>query len=531
MNDTLKSLIGLVRIPFAVRDFPKHPLTLDEAKRIVHQRAAQREETFLGIVDRCMYRYPASPYRALFEIGGCELGDIRALVHDKGLENALRVLRAEGVYLTFEEFKGRVPLVRGGRTIPITDSSFDNPLSPALYAAETGGSTGKASRGSSNIDQRLAWAPHYLLTYAAHNVLNVPAAQWRGILPDGSGIGLCFQFAAFRTMFSKWFSHLDPRDVKLRYSLMTYYLIMVSRMFGLWIPLPEYVPLENALVVARWAHETVKTHGGCIVNVQVSRALRISLAAQQAGLDLTGATFELNGEPVTPAKVREIERCGVKTFATYGLSESGRIGMGCVNPLDPSDVHFLNDSFALITHPRRVGEFDIEVPAFHVTTLLPATGKLMLNIEVDDYGIVEERHCGCELEQVGYPTHLREVYSYQKLTGEGVTLVGSEMLRILEEVLPARFGGSSVDYQLLEQEDEKGFTRLYLVISPRIEIQDEQQVIEVVLNALGASSAMANAARAVWQGAGIFRIKRTEPVWTRRGKYLPLRRVRGTPQA
>ena len=275
---------------------------------------------------------------------------------------------------------------------------------------------------------------------------------------------------------------------------------------------------------------TVRTHGRCFVNVQVSRALRVSLAAQQAALDLSGTTFELNGEPVTPTKVREIERCGVKTFSTYGLSESGRIGMGCVNPLEPGDVHFLHDAFALITHPRQVGDFDLQVPAFHITTLLPETGKVMFNLEVDDCGIVEERSCNCELEHVGYTTHLRDVYSYQKLTGEGVTLVGSEMLWILEEVLPGRFGGSSLDYQLLEQEDEKGFTRLYLVVSPRIDLPEDREVIAVVLNALGKASPMANAARTVWQDAEIFRVKRAEPIWTRRGKYLPLRRERGMRQ-
>lgn len=531
MNNTIGALAGLARFPSAMRTFRKQHVTVEQAERIVRQRMANRKEMFLSVVDRCIYQHAASPYRALLEQAGCEPGDLRTLVKQKGLENTLRTLRGEGVYVTFEEFKGRTPLVRGGKTIPVTDASFDNPISPALYSAETGGSTGKSSRGSSNLTQRFAWSPHYALTFAAHKVLHVPAGMWRGILPDGSGIGLVFQYAPFRAMFIRWFSHLNPRETKIKYVLMTYYMVAVSRWFGMAVPLPEYVPLDKAILVAQWVHETVQRFGACFVSVQVSRALRVSIAAQEAGLDLTGATFELAGEPVTPAKVQEIERCGVRTFPTYGLSESGRIGMGCVNPLDCTDVHFLHDSFGLITHPKQVGEFDVQVPAFNVTTLLAETGKVMLNVQVDDYGIVEERHCGCPLGQVGYTTHLREIYSYQKLTGEGVTLIGSEMLRILEEVLPARFGGSSLDYQLLEKEDEQGFTRLYLLISPRIALEDEQQVVEVILNALGKSSAMANAARRVWQDAGIFRIRRAEPVWTQRGKYLPLRRERSTPPA
>jgi hypothetical protein len=112
------------------------------------------------------------------------------------------------------------------------------------------------------------------------------------------------------------------------------------------------------------------------------------------------------------------------------------------------------------------------------------------------------------------------------LTGEGVTLVGSEMMRILEEVLPNRFGGSTLDYQLLEEEDEQGFTRLSLVVSPRLVIEDEQQVIETVLEAMSRSSVGADSARDIWGQAGTLRIKRAEPIWTSRGKLMPLHLLR-----
>ena len=63
------------------------------------------------------------------------------------------------------------------------------------------------------------------------------------------------------------------------------------------------------------------------------------------------------------------------------------------------------------------------------TSLLPATPKIMLNVQLDDYGLIEERHCGCPLESFGYTTHLRQIRSYSKLTGAGVTLIGTEMVR------------------------------------------------------------------------------------------------------
>ena len=225
---------------------------------------------------------------------------------------------------------------------------------------------------------------------------------------------------------------------------------------------------------------------------------------------------------MTPAKVAEMRRVGLRVVPIYAMTETCNIALGCVNPTAADDMHLFKDAFALITYPYPVEGSGITVPAFNLSTLLDSTSKLMLNVQIDDYGIVEERTCGCELETYGYTTHLREIHSYSKLVGEGVTLIENEMLRILEEILPARFGGSSLDYQLVEQEDKQGFTRLYLLIHPRIEIVDEQAVIEAVLKELRGSSPMADAARTVWQQAHTLRIMRQEPVVTAAGKLLPL---------
>jgi hypothetical protein len=71
------------------------------------------------------------------------------------------------------------------------------------------------------------------------------------------------------------------------------------------------------------------------------------------------------------------------------------------------------------------------------------------------------------------------------------------MLRIIEEVLPARFGGSALDYQLVEEEDENGFTRLTFVVSPSVGELDVNALIEVVLDEVSRDSAGADLARDV----------------------------------
>jgi hypothetical protein len=196
--------------------------------------------------------------------------------------------------------------------------------------------------------------------------------------------------------------------------------------------------------------------------------------------------------------------------------------MACASPVDGNDLHFMKQCLGLIQYPRRVPGTETKVAAFHFTSLLPTAPKLLLNVESDDYGLLERRACGCPLEALGLAEHLREVRSFRKLTGEGMTLVGSEMVHILEEVLPARFGGGPLDYQLIEEEDEQGFTRLSLLVHPRLEIADEAAVVAATLEALGQSSVAADLARAVWARSGTLRVRRQEPVWTARGKLMPL---------
>jgi hypothetical protein len=148
---------------------------------------------------------------------------------------------------------------------------------------------------------------------------------------------------------------------------------------------------------------------------------------------------------------------------------------------------------------------------------------VLLNVESDDYGIVETRACGCPLDALGYHRHLRRIRSFGKLTGEGVTLVGSEMVRILEEVLPATFGGGPQDFQLVEEEGADGLTRLVLLVHPRLTIPREQDVVDVVLEAVGAGSVAGGLAQSYWRQAGTFGIRRQAPEWTSRGKLPSLR--------
>ncbi len=513
------------RFAWRLRSFLRDTISMEDAQRTVKRLMAEREDNFLRLVERAIFGYPRSPYLPLLKMAGCELGDIQNMVPQKGLEGTLRALREAGVYLTYEESKGRKLIVRGGKEFRFQPHDFDNPLPLAAYSVESGGSTGAGTRSSHDLDHLRVIAAHELITYTAHGVTDIPKVIWRGVLPDGSGIDNVLRLSHYGRVPQKWFSHHNPYDLQpvvFKYRLATLLTVIVGRLVGVPLPWPEYVKLEEASVVARWIAAALKEHGACLVLAPASRALRVCLAASDAGIDLTGATFRIAGEPVTKAKVSAIRRTGAKVFTTYGYSELGRVGMGCSRPIDANDLHLCKSMCAMIPYDRLVPGTDIKVPAFNFTSILPSAPKILLNAECDDYGIIENRSCGCPLEELGLTEHIREIYSFQKLTSEGMSLVGSEMIRILEEVLPERFGGSPLDYQLLEEEDKDGFTRLSLLIHPRLKIQDEREVVNVVLRAMKRSGGTANSVSKVWNQASTFQVKREEPIWTGRGKLMSL---------
>lgn len=517
-------LRNMTRLARGLRSYLRRRLSIHDAREIIRQRFDQREANFLGMVERGIFDVPTSPYLPLLAQAGCQFADVRSMVRTRGVEATLRALRDAGVFVTFEEFKGRRRLVRGGVDVAVTTSDFANPSRQHHYWTESGGSTGAGTRVSTDLAKLADTAPYLMIANDAHGLTGAPKAIWRGLLPAGAAINYLLASAITGDVPSRWFTPIAPRDLtsSRKYPLATYSILALSRLSGARLPWPTRVGLDRADIVARWAASAAAEHGRCHVSTSASMALRACLAAAEAGLDLTGVCFSGGGEPMTPAKARGIEQTGARCRPTYFSTETGPMGMSCGHPTEPNDQHLLEDAVALIQSPHEVASSGRVVDAFNVTCLLPSSTHVMLNVELDDYGVVEQRSCACAFEALGLTTHIRRIRSFRKLTGEGVTLVGSDMERILEDVLPAAFGGSPLDYQLTEEEDADGRTRISLVVSPRVAVADEAAVIDTVMRALAGSGAGADHARASWQLAGTLRVRRAEPAWTDRGKLQPL---------
>jgi len=511
------------RFAWQLRKFLGQSLDLEQCQRIILQRLTDRDKMLLAIF-RAIYDNLSSPYLQLLRLAGCEYGDLERTVLSDGIEATLGKLRDAGIYLSYEEFKGGKEVVRGSQRFRFKERDFDNPLSARHLALVSSASRSIGTRTFYDSEFLIAnWTVCEVVTLDAFSCLGLPIGLWHNIMP-GSGPAMVLTYTKGGKIPVKWFSPVERGVIKpaLKHLLATVYIVNVGRLLGAKWPAPEYVPLNEAWRVTQWMAEEIRRYGGCCLDTFTSLAVRVCQAAKEKGLDLNGARFITEGEPLTPAKRKEIEVTGAAACPVYGFMEAGIVGTGCFNPASADDTHVFKDSFALIPRRREVLHSGINVDAFLFTTLLPSAPKLLLNVESGDYGVVTTRSCDCKLGKLGLTDHISGIFGFDKLTGSGMTFIASDLVRILEEVLPVSFGGSTTDYQIIEEEDEAGHTRLSLLVSPEVRLVNEDEIVKTFLAELSKGTAGKRMMTNVWSQAKILRVKRMHPIVTARGKFLPL---------
>lgn len=523
----IPALLKYPRLAWSLRKFLQNTITLEQSISVISDRLRNREKNFLSLVQKGIYQNPKSPYLKLLQIAGCEFGDIESLVSQCGIEATLQRLLSEGVYFSWEEFKGKKEVVRSEHHFQVRDTDFDNPFTPVYYQTQSSGSRSAGTRTAFDIDFMSETSHNWLLMLVANNCLDLPVGLWKPVFPAGSGMSSVLKQWKVGKPIDRWFSPVNEMQVQssMMHRMATRYIIYSSRLWGARLARPEYVCLEEAVKVGQWMADAKKQFGGCCLICSPSSAVRLCQAAMENGLDIHGTLIIVSGEPLTMAKRRQIEAAGVLVTSRYTNSESHGIGAGCLEDGATDDVHLFLDRLALIQHQRKVEHADIYVDAFLVTTLLPSAPKIMLNVESDDYGVMESRGCGCFFGQLGFDTHIHDIRSFAKLTGSGMTIVGTDLVRILEEVLPGRYGGVASDYQLLEEEDSQGQTHLNLIISPTVGIVDESAIVASVLDELRRSAHCGKLAAGLWSQENAIQVKRVYP-FSRMGKVMTLHLIK-----
>jgi hypothetical protein len=261
----------------------------------------------------------------------------------------------------------------------------------------------------------------------------------------------------------------------------------------------------------------------------VSPSVGLCQAALEQGIDIRGSQFTLTGEPVTLARLEPIRQAGADVLVDYGSKESGFLAHGCQAPEAPDDVHLFHDLNALVQVQSDENRLGIPAGALLVTSLRLTAPLILLNVSMGDQAVMSQRACGCPLEQLGWVTHLHTIRSYEKLTANGMTLLDTNVIPVLEEVLPAAFGGGATDYQLVE-EAENGQARLRLLVHPRIGPIEPEEVADAFLASIGGGSDAAKVVELQWRASGLPSVERRAP-HARRGKILHLHRHQPLPQA
>jgi len=508
---------------YGVYELLRYPPIRDHAAWLAEQMA-HREPRFLDLSRRIVFSNPQHPYHQMFRLAGCSYEDLARSVGSQGLEAALSSLATQGVFLTHDEFKGKTPIVRGGQEIPSHPASWSNPLARGHLEGRSGGSRSSGTPTRFSPQAQVYRELYDDLVTREFGLARRVRLCLGPILPSTVTFTQGLRLARAGQRLEQWFSTAGALHEERPYRAVTHFLVRLARLLGAPVPFPIDLPANDFTPVAQWIARRKQEGRACVMRSLVSPALRVAAAARDASLDIAGTIFVVGGEALTDAKRAGFEAVGCDVYPRYTISEVGPIGFACRQMRTGNCVHVFHDSVAVVSRVRRAPLAGIDVNSLLFTTLLPFAPRFLINVDMDDAGILEPATCQCQFSAAGMSLQVRDIFSYGKLTGQGVTLYGTDVVHILEQALPRRFGGAAGDYQLVESEGTRQ-TQLVLRVSPRIvsgagnaataEVRDF--FLAEIRRCYGGSLA----AR-LWQHSAGVEVVFEEPLTTPSGKVLPL---------
>jgi hypothetical protein len=506
--------------------FLRRPLTVGQAAAILRVRLARRDADFLDVLRRAIYEHPPSPYRTLLAWAGCEYGDLVSLVARDGIESALAALLRSGVYLSVDELKGRKPVVRGGRVLWITPDQLRNPGASLHVSARSSGSRGEGTPVVNGLDAIRDRAVNTCLTLAARG-----GNDWeKGVWAVPGSLSLVLRYAAFGAPPTGWFSCVDPlaRELHPRYRWSARALRWGGALAGVQLPSQRQAPPHGPQAVLRWMREVRERGRTPHLWAFPSAAVRAAEEATASGIDVRGAQLTVTGEPVTAARLASMRAAGLVAVPDYGSAESGGVvAYGCLSPETSDDVHLYHDLHAMV-QPGPGTPSALPAHAVCLSSLRLTSPLVLLNASMGDQAVLGSRACGCPLERLGWRTHLHGIRSFEKLTVGGVTFLDADVIRVLEEALPSRFGGGPLDFQLIE-DTRPGRPQLRLVAHPRLGPVPDDVIADAFLDAVAAGHGAARVAGTLWREMGVLKVERRTPLATVGGKILHVHAASSSP--
>jgi hypothetical protein len=515
LSDLYTSLRFLAQVPA----FLRRPFSDAEARALVRERLTGRDAAFLELVRRAIYERSDSPYRALLREAGCELGDLTRLVQEEGVEGALRALLRHGVYLTVPEFKGRVPVKRGGTTLTVDPARLRNTTTRAQLIGRTSGSRGTRALVPMDLRTVRERAVYRYLAVAAQGGVGWRHAFW--MVPGSAPIVTMLQFDIGGMRVVRWFSQIDPASPSLpsAYRWIGRGLRAVAWLAARRLPAPTCVAPDDPLPIVRWMREVRRAGRVPHIRTFPSSAVRICQAAAAAGLDISGGRFTVMGEPLTTVRRDLIQQSGSVARPSYSSVECGPIAGACAAPTAADDTHLHHDRNAVVQPEAGADIAGLPSDALLLTTIQPDAPVILLNVSLGDRAVLERRACGCPQGELGWTTHLHTIRSFEKLPAGGITVIDTDVVHILDELLPRRFGGGLTTYQLVESTTD-GTSSLELLVHPTLGRLDDAAIRDVFLESIASLSPAGRVTALRWRAEGLPRVDRRPPLTTATGKIL-----------
>ena len=502
----------------------RESISPQEAEEKIRRLLETRVQRFLELARLQIYERAGSPYLKLLKHAGCDFADLEAQVQRRGLEETLAALAKGGVYLTAEEFKGKREVVRGGMSFRVSPEVFERRDSKPGFTLQSSGTRNTPLSTVSSFDWGALRVMVNVITYNAHDLFASAYAVFQPVV--GGRVSGPLMRSKAGMAAERWFApkiYANSWFETQYHHWITRLTVFLANRFGPGIAQPEFLNVGDVRPVVDWIAKNRREGRKCAIQSVPSNFVKISRAALAMGVNLDGTIFLGGGEPLTAAKRAIIEKAGARVLVTYAFGGNINVGQGCANPEFTDEVHVQQSLLALVQHPTPLSDTSSPIRPLLGTTLHPLAPRLLLNVQNGDYATMITRDCGCALEKIGFTQHLHTVRSFEKITSEGMNYFGTDLFEMLENIIPSEFGGGPGDYQLVEEEDDHGQTRLTLVVHPDVGAVNEANLLARLQQLLSQGPRDHRFMSTVWKDAGTFRIKREAPYATDRGKILPLR--------
>jgi SAM-dependent methyltransferase len=483
------------------------------AREEVRRRLASREESFLRVVDGLMLQNGRAPYRELLAGAGWDRARLERSVSRDGVEGTLESLRDDGVWISAGELRGSEAIERVGVRLHPRAADFDNPVHMGrAIRGTTSGTGGAPARVAYDWSMFAEEASLESLLFESHGLLDRPWAMWLPALPAMAGVHNLLVHARMRQPPERWFSHAPARAAD---RAMLRCLRALARADGMDLPAPEHLRPAEAAVVARWLAAARDRAGRAALKTFSSSALRVAESARRMGIELEGCVLLAGGEPLSERRRSFIESTGARVFGRYVATETGWIAGACGMQADDR-MHLYSDRLAVVEgDPAPSGGRRLLV-----TTLSPTSGKLLLNADIGDSGVLGVGSCPCALGSAGLNHHLAEVRPRDRLVGEGMSVPAATLGAILDDAI-ADAGGAPDGWQIAETEDGAGRSRVVINVGGSVPMS-EQELVSRVLDRLPHAGPGYRLAADAWRDAATLIVRREEPDFTPAFKMPPV---------